>query len=99
MTQITVHREDTPTGGRYSVTLPDIAESAYLDWINQGDLIVAEHTFAPDAMRGQGVAAALVQRLIHDAKAQNQRIRPDCPYVRAQFDRHPEWAELRANPA
>lgn len=96
MTQITVHHNDTPEGGRYSVTLPGIANEAWLSWLDKDGVIEADHTFAPDSMRGMGVALAMVQRLVADARARKQRIRPVCPYVRAQFDRHPEWADLRA---
>lgn len=96
MSDILVHRQDTATGGRYSVSLPGIAETATLSWIQDGDIIIAEHTFSPASMRGKGAAMAMVQKLVQDARAQKHRIRPDCTYVRAQFDRHPEWAEQRA---
>jgi len=47
-------------------------------------------------MRGQGVATALVERLVADARREGFRIVPLCPFVKAQFDRHPEWSDLRA---
>jgi predicted GNAT family acetyltransferase len=60
-------------------------------------IIVADHTYAPGSMRGTGVALALVQRLIADARERDLLIVPACSYVRAQFDRHPDWADLRAD--
>ena len=71
---------------------------AELTW-RAGDpgIIVADHTSAPVSMRGTGVALALVQRLIADARERNLLIVPACSYVRAQFDRHPDWADLRAD--
>ena len=40
---------------------------------------------------------ALVRRLIADARERDLLIVPACSYVRAQFDRHPDWADLRAD--
>ena len=50
----------------------------------------------PPALRGQGIAARLVEALIEDARSEGFKIIPTCSYVAAQFDRHPEWADLRA---
>ena len=47
-------------------------------------------------MRGQGVASALVERLIADARREGFKVVPKCPFVVAQFERHPEWADVRA---
>ncbi len=92
-----IARQDFEGSGRYTATLPGIEGEAELTWRPAGPgIIVADHTFAPNSMRGTGVAQALVQRLISDARKDNLRIVPACSYVRAQFDRHPEWADLRA---
>ena len=48
-------------------------------------------------MRGMGVAKALVERLIADARSEGFKIFALCPYVKAQFDRHPEWADVKSN--
>ena len=48
-------------------------------------------------MRGQGIASALVEQLIADARREGFKIVPHCPFVAAQFDRHPEWSDLRAS--
>lgn len=47
-------------------------------------------------MRGKGIAAKLVDALIDDARDKGFKIIPSCSYVAAQFDRHPEWEDLRA---
>lgn len=89
--------EDLGSAGRYSATLPGIAGEAELTWRAAGPgVIVADHTYAPDSMRGTGVAGAMVRRLIEDARQRGLRIVPACSYVRAQFERHPEWAGQRA---
>ncbi|MGI6246868.1 MAG: GNAT family N-acetyltransferase [Pseudochelatococcus sp.] len=58
-------------------------------------LVIADHTFVPDTMRGTGAASALVEALIADARAKAYRIVPLCPFVRAQsLRRHPEWSDV-----
>lgn len=95
---IRVTHEDYGSSGRYSATLRGADGEAELTWRTGGPgIIVADHTYAPGSMRGSGVALALVQRLIADARERDQLIVPACSYVRAQFDRHPEWADRRAD--
>ncbi len=55
--------------------------------------VIADHTRVDDALRGMGVGQALVERLIADAREQDVCIVPLCPFVKAQFERHPEWAD------
>lgn len=43
---------------------------------------------------GHGVARALLDFMLADARKTGFRIIPVCPFVRAQYARHPEWAEL-----
>ena len=44
--------------------------------------------------RGTGLAAALVGHMVAEARAKGFRIIPLCPYVRAQYARHPDWADV-----
>jgi predicted GNAT family acetyltransferase len=55
-----------------------------------------DHTGVPAALEGRGIAAALVNKVIEDARAQRFKIVPVCSYVAAQFQRHPEWRDLLA---
>ena len=95
---IHVTHEDYGDSGRYVGSVPGIAGEAELTWRADGPgIIVADHTYAPESMRGTGVALALVTRLISDARDRDLLIVPACSYVQAQFDRHPEWADRRAD--
>lgn len=97
-TDIRVTHEDYGSGGRYGATLAGYEGEAELTWHTGGPgIIVADHTYAPSSLRGTGVALALVRRLIADARERDLLIVPACSYVRAQFDRHPDWADLRAD--
>lgn len=95
MTDIAISREDGPTKGRYVARVPGITDVAELTFSKVNPkLIIADHTGVPDSMAGKGVAKALVERLISDARAGGYRIIPLCPYVKSQYLRHPEWADV-----
>lgn len=56
--------------------------------------IIADHTGVDDSLRGTGVAKALVERLVADARRDGFKIVPRCSFVAAQFRRHPEWSDV-----
>jgi predicted GNAT family acetyltransferase len=96
MTAITITRTDTSSKAAYEARVDGIDEPGELTISKVSDtLIIADHTYAPDAMRGMGVAKAMVDRLIADARAAGQKIIPLCPYVKAQSLKHgQEWADV-----
>ncbi len=61
-----------------------------------GDVLVLNHTAVPDALQGQGVAAALVAHALAWARQEGLRVRPACSYVAAYMKRHPETQDLLA---
>ena len=69
------------------------AECAYR---RQGDVLVLHHTAVPDALQGQGLAAALVTQALDWARQQGLRVRPTCSYVASYMRRHPETQDLLA---
>lgn len=97
MGDLTITRELTGAGGRYVGRIAGVEGEAELTFSRVSpQLVIADHTGTPDTMRGMGAAKALVERLVADARAEGFRIRPRCPFVKAQFDRHPDWSDLRA---
>lgn len=95
MTGIQIERQDGLRHGRYVARIAGIEAEAELTFTHRGrDLISADHTEAPNALKGTGVAAALVDRLISDARSEGFRIVPLCPYVRARYQKHPEWRDV-----
>ena len=97
MAKVTVTREIEPQRGRYVGKVEGHAAEAVLTFQRPSPgLVVADHTLTPVPLRGQGVATALVQRLIADARREGFRIQPLCPFVADAFDRHPDWSDLRA---
>lgn len=95
-TEITVEREEHGSRGAYVIHLPGVERRAELTWVERDGVRHANHTYVPDEMRGQGIAAKLVDALVSDARSQGFRIAPECSYVAAAFRRHEEWGDLRA---
>ena len=88
----------TAERGRYVARIPGVAGEAELTFTVLGPkLISADHTEAPEAMRGTGAAAALVAHMVDDARRNGFRIIPICPYVTAQYKKHPDWADVFAS--
>lgn len=93
----TIHFDKQVSGaaGRYVATLDGVDGEAEITFTVRGPkLISADHTGAPDSMRGTGVAAKLVEHMIADARTNGFKIRPVCPYVKAQYKKHPEWQDV-----
>jgi predicted GNAT family acetyltransferase len=97
MTNVTVTRELHPTRGRYVGRVAGHAGEAELTFERpQPDLVVADHTLTPPALRGRGIATVLVEHMVADARREGFKIRPTCPFVVALFNHRPEWSDLRA---
>lgn len=93
--EITITRHGGEAAGEYHAHVAGSDQIGRLTWIKQGGARVAEHTLVPRAIGGRGVAARLVEALVADAKEQGFKVVPECSYVAAAFDRHPDWAALR----
>lgn len=93
---IEIIRRDRVTHGEYIAQTEDGSHAGKLTWTLRGEARDAEHTIVPPEMRGRGVAGKLVDALIRDARREGFAIVPTCSYVAKQFERHPEWEDLRA---
>lgn len=67
------------------------------DYRRRGDVLVLPHTLVPAALRGHGIAAALVGAALDWARAEGLKVDPVCAYVAAYMRRHPETQALRAD--
>lgn len=95
--QVTITHHAQPSGGLYLAHVAGESATGSLEWEPRVDgARIATHTVVPPAIGGRGVAARLVERLVADARGQGFRIVPQCSYVAAMFDRHPEWTDLDA---
>ena len=57
--------------------------------IQNGNLTVF-HTEVADLLKGQGIASKLLSTMVSYARENNLKVTPLCPYVQAQFKRHPD---------
>lgn len=70
----------------------EVAEVTYAE---AGDsMIIIDHTGVIDDYRGQGLGKKLVYKAIEDARANNKKIIPLCPYAKSVFDREPELRDV-----
>jgi uncharacterized protein len=68
-----------------------------LDYQLDGSTVTFTHTGVPDALRGQGLAAQLVEAGLAWARAEGLHVVPACSYVRVYMQRHPETRDLLAH--
>lgn len=81
-----------PQASRFSLDME--GQVAVLDYRLQGDRMLITHTGVPEALRNQGLAAALTHAAIGYAQAQGLKVVPACSYAAGFLRRHPEYATL-----
>lgn len=95
MGDVVISKEDGERRGRYVARIDGIDAEGEITFTHPREgVISANHTGVPESMGGRGVAKALLDFMLEDARANGFRIVPVCPYVRAQYKKHPEWADL-----
>ena len=70
--------------------------AATLAYERDGDTATFTHTFVPPPARGADVGTALVEAGLAWARDEGLRVVPQCPFVAAYMDEHPETHDLRA---
>ena len=94
---ITITHSESRSRGRYEARVEGSEGSGELTYSRVSPTkIIADHTGVDDSLRGTGVARALVERLVADARRDGTTIVPQCSYVRAQFKRNPDWSDVMA---
>lgn len=81
---------------RHRFELDTEAGLALAVYSRDGDTLAIYHTETPPALRGRGIATALVTGVMDFACAHGLKIAPRCPFVVAFMDSHAEYADLRA---
>lgn len=81
--------------GRYEIHLDGVL-AGQVDYHDRGTVRVMPHTEVDPAHQGQGLAGALVQAALDDARAEGMTVEPACPYVATWIRRHPAYADLVA---
>jgi predicted GNAT family acetyltransferase len=88
-----IRTEDSDKGGRY--VIGEAGAEAEMTFSRASPrLIVIDHTGVPDIYRGQGIGAKLAAHAIEQARQGGWKIIPLCPFMKAQVQRHPDWADV-----
>jgi predicted GNAT family acetyltransferase len=90
------HKEDGQRGIYYIEDEGSVlAEIVYTN-AQDNQLLIIEHTEVDDALRGQNIGYALVNKVVEHARSYGQKVAPVCTFAKAVFDRKPELQDVLA---
>ncbi|MGN7410104.1 MULTISPECIES: GNAT family N-acetyltransferase [unclassified Sporosarcina] len=69
---------------------------AEITWTLLGDVMVMDHTFVSEELRGGGVAKKLLDRAAEYARENNLKMEAVCSYVVTAFNRYEEYNDVKA---
>lgn len=58
--------------------------------------ITFTHTVVPFTLKGRGIASNMARYVLDYAREHDLTVVPQCPFVRAYIERHPEYQDLVA---
>lgn len=70
------------------------AEPAFVSYRRDADQRLIEHTFVPEELRGRGIAEKLARGALAEARRQNWKVVPHCPYLAGFMGRNREFSDL-----
>ena len=76
--------------------LPVSGQKAIIEYDINGNRYFLTHTEVPEALEGQGIGSAIVEKALMWLEAHEKKVVPLCPMVSAFMRRHPEWKRLLA---
>jgi|LAHS01.1.fsa_nt_gb uncharacterized protein len=83
---MTIQKEE----GRAVIYREDGFMLAECDYTEDKDTLTITHTFVDDSLRGQGLAAKLVETVLGVAKEKNKAVKATCSYARSYLAKHPQ---------
>jgi predicted GNAT family acetyltransferase len=78
---------------RFETTIDGHVAYAAYD-LEEPQSIVFAHTIVPDEISGRGVAGEVVKHALDYARQKKLTVVPQCAYVAAYIERHPEYRDL-----
>lgn len=63
-----------------------------------GDAIRLVHTEIEPEHEGKGYGSTLAKQVLNEMRAQNKQIIPACKFIAGYIEKHPEYADLIAQP-
>jgi predicted GNAT family acetyltransferase len=86
---------DNPAERRYELWV-DADLAGFIRYVVRAESIALVHTDVDPAYEGRHLGATLVAGALDDIRSRGLRVVPQCPFVRAHIERHPEYADLVA---
>ncbi|MGA2999103.1 GNAT family N-acetyltransferase [Bradyrhizobium sp.] len=83
---------NNPAQHRYELVVEGHLAATYYE-ISDG-VITFVHTKVPPELGGKGAGSALVKGALDQVRTQGLTVIPQCPFVKAYIDKHPEYADL-----
>ena len=69
---------------------------AEITWAERDGVMIMDHTYVSDALRGQGVAKKLLDAAADYARTNNLKMKPLCSYVVAAFENSTAYDDVKA---
>lgn len=73
----------------------DDARLAEITWAERDGVMVMDHTYVSDALRGQGVAKKLLDATAEYARENNLKMKPLCSYVVSAFEKSDAYDDVK----
>lgn len=67
---------------------------AKVTYFLEKDVLVVDHTYVDETLRGQGIASILSQKLVEYAINNHYKIHPTCWYIKKWMNDHPQYQYL-----
>ena len=94
----TVTVTDVPESRRYEARI-DGEPAGVAVYLRTPDMIVFVHTEVEAPFEGRGVGSALARTALDEARELGLRVVAICPFIDGWMQRHPEYEDLRYEPA
>ena len=91
---MTVTVTDAPEQRRYVAQDEQDQLLGFVAYHRVDDTITFTHTEVLPAAEGKGVGSTLARSVLDQARADGLNVVPQCPFIKAWIDRHPDYADL-----
>lgn len=68
---------------------------AEISWIQQGEVMIMDHTVVSDKLRGQGIAKRLLDRAADYAREHHYKMQAVCSYVVVAFEKSDAYDDVK----
>ncbi|RKF26892.1 GNAT family N-acetyltransferase [Micromonospora globbae] len=85
--------EDNPAERRFEILVDD-ALAGFTAYEARGEVLVFTRTEVDPRFQGKGVGTALVRGTLDQVRERGGAVVPQCRFMSAFIDRHPEYAAL-----